>query len=172
MINYDLTRIRAIIFDVDGVLSSNTIPTSAEGELLRTTNVKDGYAIHLAIRMGIRVAIMTGGITEAIVKRFKNLGLEDIYIACNFKIDDYHDFMSKYALLPEEVIYVGDDIPDYEVMKEVPCSCCPKDAAPEIQEVSHYISHCNGGEGVGRDIVEQVLRAQGKWMTSSEAFGW
>ncbi len=172
MIDYDLTQIRAIIFDVDGVLSMNTIPTSTEGELLRTTNVKDGYAIHLALRMGIRIAIMTGGITQAIVKRFQNLGVEDIYIACDYKIDNYRDFMTKYGLVPEEVIYVGDDIPDIEVMKEIPCSCCPKDAAPEILEVSHYISPHNGGTGVGRDIVEQVLRAQGKWMTTNEAFGW
>ncbi len=172
MINYDLRRIKAIVFDVDGVLSCETMTMSPEGEPLRTANVKDGYAIQLAQKMGIRIAVMTGGKTKAVKVRFEALGLEDIYLGCSMKIDAYHDFLAKYGLTAEEVIFVGDDIPDYEIMKEVGCPCCPKDACAEIKEMSLYVSDKNGGCGVGRDIVEQVLRAQDKWMTTAKAFGW
>lgn len=172
MINYDLTRIKTIIFDVDGVLSRETISLSSEGEPLRTANIKDGYAIQLAQKLGLRIAIMTGGRTRAVQVRYETLGLEDIYMGCAMKIDTYNKYVEKYGYDDAEVIFVGDDIPDYEVMKRVGCPCCPKDAAHEIQDISTYISHRNGGEGCGRDIIEQVLRAQGKWMAGAEAFGW
>lgn len=172
MINYDLRKIRTIIFDVDGVLSCETIPMSSEGEPLRTANIKDGYAIQLAQKMGLRIAIMTGGRTQAVKVRYEILGLEDVYMGCSRKIETYEAYIAKYGYADDEVIFVGDDIPDYEVLSRVGCPCCPKDAAPEIQNISLYISHRNGGEGCGRDIVEQVLRAQGKWMSDSNAFGW
>lgn len=172
MINYDLNKIKSIIFDVDGVLSRQTITLSAEGQPLRTVNIKDGYAIQLAQKCGLRIVILTGGKTEAIRIRYASLGVEDIYMGCAVKIKTYQEFLQKYALKDEEVIYVGDDIPDYEVMRKCGCPCCPADACPDIKEISTYISSFNGGDGCGRDVVEQVLRAQGKWLSDAKAFGW
>lgn len=172
MINYDLSKIRSIIFDVDGVLSKQTIPMSADGQPMRTINIKDGYAIQLAQKCGLRIVILTGGKTEAIRLRYAALGVEDIYMGCAVKIKTYDEFLEKYELKDEEIIYVGDDIPDYEVMRRCGCPCCPADACPDVKEISSYISAVNGGEGCGRDIVEQVLRAQGKWLSDAKAFGW
>ena len=172
MINYDLSKIKTIIFDVDGVLSQETITLSSLGEPLRTVNIKDGYAIQLAQKMGLRIAILTGGNTEAIRKRYEGLGVEDIFMGCAVKVKTYKEFLQKYGIKNEEVIYVGDDIPDYEVMRLCGCPCCPADACSDIKDISLYISCRNGGNGVGRDIVEQVLRAQGKWLSDAKAFGW
>ena len=172
MINYDLTKIRAIIFDVDGVLSAETITLAANGDPMRTANIKDGYALQLAVKKGLIVAIITGGKTEAIRVRYEGLGLKDVFLGCSIKVKEYNHLMEKYNLCPEEVMYMGDDIPDYEVMSLCGCPVCPADAAPEIKAVSIYISHRNGGYGCGRDVIEQVLKAQGKWMDGNEAFGW
>jgi 3-deoxy-D-manno-octulosonate 8-phosphate phosphatase (KDO 8-P phosphatase) len=172
MINYDLTKIRAIIFDIDGVLSAETITLSAEGEPLRTVNIKDGYAIQLAMKLGLRIAIMTGAKTQAVRRRYEGLGVEDIYIGCAVKIKTYDEFLAKYNLTDDEVMYMGDDIPDLEIMRRVGCPVCPKDACPEIRESSCYISHLCGGYGCGRDVIEQTLRAQGKWVMDEKAFGW
>lgn len=170
--NYDLTKIKAVIFDVDGVLSANTIPMDEEGMPLRTLNVKDGYAIQLAAKMGIRCAIMTGGYAETIVKRYRYLGMEDIYMRCAVKIKTYEEFVAKYGLHDDEIIYMGDDIPDYEIMCRVGCPCCPADACQEIKDVSVYVSPYDGGAGFARDVLEQVLKAQGHWLSSAKAFGW
>ena len=172
MINYDLKKIKAIIFDVDGVLSCQTIPMNAEGEPLRTVNIKDGYAIQLAQKMGVRIVILTGGNTKAVRIRYEHLGVEDIYMQCAVKIKTYDEFLEKYGLTDDEIIYVGDDIPDYEVMKRCGCPCCPADACSDIKAISLYVSDRKGGYGCGRDIVEQVLRAQGKWLSDAKAFGW
>lgn len=172
MINYDLKKLRLVIFDVDGVLSAETITLSSEGEPLRTVNIKDGYAIQLAMKMGLRVAIITGGNTVAVRKRYAGLGVEDLYLGAAVKLKAYEEMLQKYNLRDEEVCYVGDDVPDYEVMQRCGCPCCPQDACPEIKELSCYVSQRRGGYGVGRDIVEQILRAQGRWMTDKKAFGW
>ncbi len=172
MINYDLRQIKAIIFDVDGVLSSETITLSAEGEPLRTVNIKDGYAIQLAMKLGLRIVILTGGRTESVRRRYEGLGVEDIYMGCAVKIETYEAFLVKYGLTDAEVMYMGDDIPDLEIMRRVGCPVCPKDACPEIREVSLYVSHCLGGHGCGRDVIEQTLRSQGKWVMNAKAFGW
>lgn len=172
MINYDLKKIKAIIFDIDGVLSSETITLSSEGEPLRTVNIKDGYAIQLAMKLGLRIAIMTGAKVTSIRKRYEGLGVEDIYIGCSVKIETYEIFLQKYGLTDKEIMYMGDDIPDLEIMRRVGCPVCPKDACPEIKEVSIYVSDYLGGHGCGRDIIEQVLRAQGKWIMDKKAFGW
>lgn len=172
MINYDLTKIRAVIFDVDGVLSCETVTMFPDGEPMRTVNIKDGYAIQLAQKVGLRIVIMTGGNTHAIHKRYDRLGVEDIYMKCAVKIKTYDAFLEKYGLHDDEVIYMGDDIPDYEVMQRVGCPCCPNDACPEIKSVSRYVATAKGGYGVGREILEQVLRVQGHWMSSAKAFGW
>ena len=173
-INYDLKKIKALVFDVDGVLSANVIPMSSEGEPLRTVNIKDGYSLHLAAKQGVLLGIITGGRTEAVRKRFTSLGFEDgnIYMGSSVKIHDYHDFRDRHGLKDEEILYVGDDIPDLEVMRECGLPCCPKDAVPEVKAVARYISYAEGGYGCGRDIVEQVLKVQGLWMADEKAFGW
>lgn len=172
MINYDLKIIKAIIFDIDGVLSAETITLSSDGVPLRTVNIKDGYAIQLAMKLGLRIAIMTGANVSSICRRYKGLGVEDIYIGCAVKIKAYEAFLEQYGLSGEEVMYMGDDIPDLQVMRRVGCPVCPKDACPEIKEASVYVSHCIGGYGCGRDVIEQTLRAQGKWVMDEKAFGW
>ena len=172
MINYDLQKIKAVIFDVDGVLSGETVVLNSDGEPLRTVNIKDGYAIQLAQKVGLRIVIMTGGYTEAVRIRYERLGVQDIYMRCAVKLNSYEDFKRQYGLADEEIIYVGDDVPDYEVMSRVGCPCCPADACPDIKAVSLYVSGRNGGYGCGRDIIEQVLRAQGKWQMDHVAFGW
>jgi 3-deoxy-D-manno-octulosonate 8-phosphate phosphatase (KDO 8-P phosphatase) len=172
MINYDLNKIRAIIFDIDGVLSAETINLDADGVPLRTVNIKDGYAIQLAMKLGLRIAILTGARVDSVRVRYEGLGVEDIYIGCAVKIETYDRFLAKYGLSDDEVMYMGDDIPDLEVMQRVGCPVCPKDACPEIKDVSVYISDRKGGYGCGRDVIEQTLRAQGKWVMNAKAFGW
>lgn len=172
MIDYDLKKIRAIIFDVDGVLSAETVLLHTSGEPMRTVNIKDGYAIQLAQKQGLRIVILTGGKTPSIQLRYERLGVKDIFMGCAVKIKVYDEFLAKYGLKDEEIIYMGDDIPDYEIMQRCGCPCCPSDACPDIKSISRYISKCKGGYGCGRDIIEQVLRAQGKWLSNAEAFGW
>ncbi|WP_108822077.1 HAD family hydrolase [Dysgonomonas sp. Marseille-P4361] len=170
-INYDLTKIKSFIFDVDGVLSPSTIPLSKEGEPMRMVNIKDGYAINLAIKNGFDVAIITGADTENIRVRFSKLGVKEIYMKSRIKINDLNDYMQKTGYKAEEILYSGDDIPDYQVMKAVGLSVAPADAAFEIRGIAKYISHLKGGDGIARDVIEQVMKAQGKWM-GEEAFGW
>ena len=160
MINYDLSKIRAIVFDVDGVLSSSTVPTDGEGEPLRTVNIKDGYAIQLASKMGMHIGIITGGRSAAIENRYRRLGVDDIFMGCAVKIETWNGFLE------------GDDIPDYEVMLAAGSPCCPRAACSDIKAISVYVSNMDGGQGCGRDIIEQVLRAQGKWLSNAKAFGW
>ena len=172
MINYDLQKIRAIIFDLDGVLSAETIALSEAGTPLRTVNIKDGYAIQLAMKLGLRIAIISGCRIEAVRKRYEGLGMEDIYLGAAVKIKTYDEFLSKYGLQDDEVMFMGDDVPDLEVMRRVGCAVCPKDACAEVKEVSLYVSDRRGGYGCGRDVIEQTLRAQGKWLSDERAFGW
>lgn len=170
-INYDLSKIKSFIFDVDGVLSPNSIPLSPTGEPMRMVNIKDGYAINLAVKNGYSVAIITGADTENIRLRFSRLGVKDIYMKSRVKIIDLNDYIQKTGFKPEEILYSGDDLPDYHVMETVGLAVAPADAAPEIKGIAQYISHCKGGDGVARDVIEQVMKAQGKWM-GDEAFGW
>ena len=172
MIDYDLKKIKAIIFDIDGVLSAETITLSSDGVPLRTVNIKDGSAIQLAMKLGLRIVIMTGANVSSICRRYEGLGVEDIYVGCAVKIKAYDAFLEQYGFSDEEVMYMGDDIPDLQVMRRVGCPVCPKDACPEIKEASVYVSHCLGGHGCGRDVIEQTLRAQGKWVMDEKAFGW
>ena len=173
-IDFDLRGIKAVLFDVDGVLSATTVSMGVEGEPLRTVNVKDGYAMQLAVRQGVLLGIISGGRAGAVRRRYEALGLkaEDIYLGSSMKIHDYTDFCRRYGLTDKEVMYVGDDIPDIEVMRKCGLPCCPRDAAPEVKRVARYISHVDGGYGCARDVVEQVLKAKGLWMSGREAFGW
>lgn len=179
MINYDLKKIKAIVFDVDGVLSAETISLPAvnpmdsdDGQPMRTVNIKDGYAIQLAMKLGVRIALITGGTTQSVRLRYERLGMEDIFMGAAVKTKAYEKFKAKYSLSDDEIIYMGDDIPDLPVMQQVGCPCCPADACAEIKDISVYISQKNGGYGCARDVIEQVLKAQGKWMADAKAFGW
>ena len=172
MINYDLQKIKAVVFDIDGVLSAETITLSAEGEPLRTVNIKDGYAIQLAVKMGLRIVIITGGNTNAVRLRYERLGVEDIYMGSAVKVRTYDQLLEKYGLTDDEVMYMGDDVPDLEILRRVGCPVCPQDACPDVKEACLYVSPCRGGYGCGRDVIEQILRAQGKWLSNEKAFGW
>ncbi len=167
-----LPNIKAFAFDVDGVLSKTCIALSSKGEPMRTANTKDGYAMQLAVKLGYHVAIITGGNTEAVRIRYNALGIKDVYLGAKIKTIQFENFLNTYNLKAEEVMYMGDDIPDYDVMKLVGLAVCPADAVPEIKAISHYVSDKDGGEGCGRDVIEQVLKSQGKWMSNKEAFGW
>jgi len=167
----ELGKIKAFIFDVDGVLSDAKIYLHPEGNLMRSMNIKDGYAIQYAIRKGYIIAIITGGNSESVKMRFENLGVKDIYLRSRNKLDEFHDLLTTYSLKAENVLYMGDDLPDYKVMKVAGLPTCPSDAVEEIKSISKYISDKKGGEGCVRDVIEQVLRLQGKWM-DEEAFHW
>lgn len=172
MINYDLRKIRAIVFDLDGVLSKSTISLGMDGTPLRTVNIKDGYAIQLAVKMGLNIAIISGCRIDAVRKRYEGLGMTDVYLGAAVKIKVYEEFLAKHDLKEDEVMFMGDDIPDLEVMRRVGCPVCPKDACNEVKEVSIYVSDYEGGCGCGRDVIEQTLKAQGKWLRDERAFGW
>lgn len=164
----DIARIEAMIFDVDGVMTDGRIIPTAEGDFIRCYNCKDGYALAYAIRHGYRVCVITGGYGKILERRLRMLGMQDFYIDCMDKISTLREYMKKYNLNPENVLYMGDDIPDLECMREVGMPVCPADSAPEVIECSRYVSEFEGGRGAVRDIVEQVLRARGDWAKSSE----
>ena len=170
-IDFDLTKIKYFVFDIDGVLSSQTIGLASDGEPLRTVNIHDGYAINLAVRSGYGIAIITGGNSQSIRVRYEALGVKHIYMKSSLKIIDFKHLLENTDFKPDEMVYVGDDIPDYEVMQQVALPVAPADAAPEIKNIAKYISPRKGGQGVARDIIEQVLRVQGNWM-HQESFGW
>ncbi len=172
MINYDLKKIKALVFDVDGVLSNATVSMDSEGQPLRTLNVKDGYAIQLACKMGLQVGIISGGKGEQIRQRYEYLHVQHIYLASHYKTADLEDIMQKTGVQLDEILYMGDDIPDYDVMKLVGLPVCPADAAPEIRAISVYVSPFTGGNACARDVIEQVMKAQGLWMSDKIAFGW
>ena len=170
-INYDLTKIKAFLFDVDGVLSADCIPLNNHGDPVRTVNIKDGYALQFAVKQGYQVGIITGAYTENIRYRFERLGVQHIYLKSSVKMNDYEDFLCQTRLTDEAIAFAGDDIPDFDVMKRVGLPVAPASAAPEIKEIAKYISLKNGGEGIAREIIELTMKAQGKWM-KGDAFGW
>ncbi|MBK8653334.1 MAG: HAD hydrolase family protein [Haliscomenobacter sp.] len=156
-------QVTTFVFDVDGVFTNNEILVTEAGELLRKMNVRDGYAVKVAIQQGYRIAIISGGRSEGVRKRFADLGIEDIYLGKQEKTEAFEEFLHTYDLHPEEILYMGDDLPDYPVMRRVGAPACPNNAAHELLQISVYVSPLNGGEGCVRDVVEQVLRLQGKW---------
>lgn len=171
-IAYDLTQLKAVVFDVDGVLSPSTIPMDIHGTPLRMANIKDGYALQLAVKKGLKICIITGADTEAVRVRYSALGITDIFTGAARKIEILNAWMLENNLSANEVAYVGDDVPDYEPMLACGLRVAPRDAAPDIKEIAGYISPADGGHGVARDLLEQILRAQGKWLLNSKAFGW
>ena len=171
-INYDLTKIKGFAFDVDGVLSPSVIPLHPNGEPMRCVSVKDGYALQLAVRHGYKIAIITGGNTEAVRKRFEGLGIADVVMRAGMKLPHFKAWLEKTGLKPDEVVYAGDDIPDLEVMRVAGLTVAPADAAPEVKAVAQYISALPGGHGIGREVIEQVMKAKGEWLADERALGW
>ena len=159
-----MNDITTFIFDVDGVLTDSSVFVTNEGEILRTMNIRDGYAMKAAVESGYNVCIISGGSNEGVRVRLRNLGITDIYLGVPNKVETFDEYTDVYQINPEHVLYMGDDIPDYHVMKLVGLPACPQDASPEIKAISRYISHKNGGKGAARDVIEQVMKAQGKWM--------
>ena len=164
-----LPKITTLIFDVDGVLTNGMVTIMPDGELVRNMNIKDGYALKTAVDKGYNICIISGGRNEGVRKRLANLGIKDIYLGAHNKIKQYNELVKKYNLKTENVLYMGDDVPDLPVMKLVGLPCCPNDAAQEIQGVSKYISDKKGGEGCVRDIIEQIMKVQGKWENNFNA---
>lgn len=159
-----MNDITTFIFDVDGVLTDSSVHITPTGEMLRVMNIRDGFAMKAAVESGYHVCIISGGSNEGVRIRLRNLGIIDIHLACPDKVQNFKEYTELYNIKPEQVLYMGDDIPDYHVMKLVGLPTCPQDASPEIKGISRYISHKNGGRGAVRDVIEQVMKVQGKWM--------
>ena len=164
-----LPQITTLIFDIDGVLTDGTVTVYPNGELVRKMNIKDGYAIKTAVDKGFNVAIISGGNSKSVKTRLENLGVTDIYLSTHDKVEKLHEYLDMHQIKLENVLYMGDDIPDYPVLELVGLPTCPQDAAPEIKAVSNYISHKKGGKGAARDVIEQVLKVQGKWHQNFDA---
>lgn len=171
-ISYDLSLIKAFAFDVDGVLSPSTIPVDTEGTPMRMANIKDGYALQLAARLGYPIAIITGGRSKSVANRYAALGITDIFQGCTLKLPVFKQWITERGLDVSQVIYMGDDIPDLPVLRHTGLPCCPYDAAFEVKSESRYISPHGGGYGCVRDVVQQVLAAHGQWLSDLNAFGW
>lgn len=164
-----LNDITTFILDIDGVLTDGTVLVTTSGEMLRNMNIKDGYAIKTAVDNGYNICIISGGSNEGVRVRLEGLGVKDIHLGVKDKIQFLNDFLENNAIDRNHALYMGDDIPDYQVMQLVGLPTCPQDAAPEIKAISKYISHKNGGKGAVRDVIEQVMKVQGKWMKNFSA---
>jgi 3-deoxy-D-manno-octulosonate 8-phosphate phosphatase (KDO 8-P phosphatase) len=158
-----MNTIDTFIFDVDGVLTDSSVHVSQNGEMLRIMNIRDGFAMKAAIESGYNVCIISGGNNEGVRIRLKNLGITDIHLASPNKVETFKEYTELYNIKPENVLYMGDDIPDYHVMQLVGLPTCPQDAVAEIKAISKYISHKNGGKGAVREVIEQVMKVQGNW---------
>lgn len=158
-----MNDITTFIFDVDGVLTDSSVHITPTGEMLRIMNIRDGFAMKAAIESGYHVCIISGGSNEGVRIRLQNLGITDIYLGTPNKVETFKEYCNIYNITPKQVLYMGDDIPDYHVMQLVGLPTCPQDSSPEIKAISNYISHKNGGKGAVRDVIEQVMKVQGKW---------
>ncbi|MGB0509041.1 MAG: KdsC family phosphatase [Schleiferiaceae bacterium] len=161
-------NITTVVLDVDGVLTNGDIILMPGMQPVRKMNAKDGYAMQLAVRNGIRMAIITGGRSPEVKERLQGLGITDIYLGASSKMESYEDLKMCYDLKDDEILYMGDDLPDYDIMKLVALAAAPQDAAPEIKAVADYVSPINGGKGCVRDVLEQLLKIQGKWARSED----
>ena len=160
-----LKEITTFILDVDGVLTNGKILVTSKGKMLREMNTKDGFIIKYALDKGFKIFIISGGTNKGVKERLKELGIEEIFLGEHTKKDTYDKLIKKYNLKKNEIVYMGDDIPDIPVMKKIGVPCCPNDAVPDVKQISIYISKKNGGQGCARDIIEQTLRVQNKWLT-------
>lgn len=164
-----MNNIDTFIFDVDGVLTNGMITITTDGQLIRNMNIKDGYALKAAVNAGYNVCIISGGSNEGVRKRLEGLGLTDIYLGAHQKMLQYQEYCELKNIDASTILYMGDDIPDLPVMQEVALACAPQDAVHEIKDVAEYISQISGGNGCVRDVIEQVMRVQGKWTTQTDA---
>lgn len=171
-IDYDLNIIKGIVFDVDGVLSPSTVPMAPDGGPARMVNVKDGYAMHYAARIGFPMAIISGGKGETLQLRYHNLGLKDVYLGCSKKLPVLEEWMAKHGFRPEEIAYVGDDLPDIPPMRVVGLPVAARDAAPEVKAIARYITRADGGYGVARELLEEILTVHGQWCAGDQALCW
>ena len=171
-IDYNLRKIKALAFDVDGVLSPSTIPMSPDGVPLRMANLKDGYAMQLAVKAGLRLAIITGANVPSIPGRFNVIGVQDIFMGVSDKLPVFEKWLADNNLSPDEVVYAGDDIPDLPVLRACGLAVAPRDAAAECKAVAKFVTAADGGHGVAREILEEVMRAQGHWLSADKAYAW
>ena len=167
----NIHRIKCFIFDYDGVISDGGVFMLPTGEGVRRSNVKDGCALHYAVKSGYIVSVISGGTGDNMRVRMKSLGVENVMLGVSYKLDKFEDFLIENDLQAEEVLYMGDDIPDYEVVKAAGIGACPADACYEIKSIADYISPFKGGNGAVRDVIEQVMKIQDKWISDS-AFHW
>lgn len=168
---HKLKEITTFIFDVDGVLTDGTIFVTEDGLQSRAFNIKDGYALQLAVKCGYNVCTVSGSRSKSALYRLNSLGVKDVYMGIHTKIEKLKIYLEEKSISPENVLYMGDDIPDLEAMKHAGLPVCPADAVEEIKAISMYVSPCAGGRGAARDIIEKVLKIQGKWM-KEEAYSW
>jgi len=166
-----LKDITTFIFDVDGVLTDGSVYIADNGEQYRQFNIKDGYAIQLAVKCGYNVCAISGSRSKIAIHRLNSLGVKDVYVGAHTKLDNFKGYLESKHVLPASVLFMGDDIPDLAVMGLAGLAVCPADAAEEIKAISHYISPLGGGKGAVRDVIEKVLKVQGKWM-SEQAYSW
>ncbi len=166
-----LSQITTFIFDVDGVLTDGSVILESSGEMVRTMHTKDGYALQHAVKKGYHIVIISGGSSIMVKKRLEGLGIEHIYLGKDHKLPVLNEHLQKHNISINQVLYMGDDIPDLPCLKVVGVSSCPKDASVEVREVCDYISHINGGKGCVRDVLEQTMRIQNKWM-DDDAYSW
>lgn len=167
-IKQQFAKIKSFILDVDGVLTDSMVLTLPDGDQIRRMNIKDGYALKCAINNGFHISIISGGSSESVRKRLNALGIEEVHLSSKNKMEVFENLLERFQLKPENILYMGDDIPDYKVMRKVGIAACPKDAAPEIKNISHFISSFNGGQGAVREVIEQVLKVQDKWFQELE----
>ena len=162
----DLTTIKAFVFDIDGVATDGGVFCNGGGDLLRTYDAKDGFAIRMAVMQGFPVGVITGGRSESIRKRMITSGVkgEDVFLHSRDKREEFHIFCKRYGLNPAHVMFFGDDVPDICVLQECGCAVCPSDAVDEVKEVVDWVSDRPGGKGCLRQCIEATLRAQGKWV--------
>lgn len=173
MSNYKalLTNVKTFVFDYDGVMTNGNLLLQMDGQPLRFANVKDGFVLQLAVKLGYRIVVISGGFSKSVETRFEALGIKDVFLGIRDKLTVFDEYIQNNQLDPSTIVYMGDDLPDYKVMQKVGVPVCPADAVEEIKDISVYISDKKGGEGCVRDIIEQVLKVQGKWM-SEESHHW
>ena len=164
-----MPQISTFVFDVDGVLTNGLVTVTTNGDLLRTMHTKDGYALKTAVDSGYNVCIISGGTNKGVQKRLNGLGIEAVFLGVHDKLEIYRRFLKKKGIENKNVLFMGDDIPDLPVMRTAGLPCCPKDAVPEIQDISAYVSQKKGGMGCVRDVIEQVMKVQGKWNATIDA---
>lgn len=164
-----MNGISTFILDLDGVLTNSMVHVTSEGELLRTMSIRDGYAMKAAVEAGYRVCIISGGSNDGVRIRLNNLKITDVHLAVSDKVKVFNEYLEKYQITADEILYMGDDLPDYHVMQLAGLAACPQDAVAEIKAISDYVSHKNGGGGAVRDVIEQVMKVHGKWMVDFNA---